>query len=169
MKLGYELTIEQSQKLVMTPELIQAIQILQFNSQELETYVQEQLLTNPVLDHKEGYAGDENGTDEGGVSVKTEKGSEGDEFAEAQAADAGLDWKEYIRNSNYGGVESGGRREDRDAGDAQSFERYAVNDVTLPEHLMFQYQLASMSKGCRRVGRYIIESLDENGYMTSTV
>ena len=34
---------------------------------------------------------------------------------------------------------------------------------------MFQYQLASMSKGCRRVGRYIIESLDENGYMTSTV
>lgn len=169
MKLGYELTIEQSQKLVMTPELIQAIQILQFNSQELETYVQEQLLTNPVLDHKEGYAGDENGTDEGGVSVKTEKGSEGDEFAEAQAADAGLDWKEYIRNSNYGGVESGGRREDRDAGDAQSFERYAVNEVTLPEHLMFQYQLASMSKGCRRVGRYIIESLDENGYMTSTV
>ena len=83
MKLGYELTIEQSQKLVMTPELIQAIQILQFNSQELETYVQEQLLTNPVLDHKEGYAGDENGTDEGGVSVKTEKGSEGDEFADA--------------------------------------------------------------------------------------
>ena len=41
MKLGYDLTIEQSQKLTMTPELIQAIQILQFNSQELENYVQE--------------------------------------------------------------------------------------------------------------------------------
>ena len=41
MKLGYDLTIEQVQKLVMTPELIQAIQILQFNTQELDSYVQE--------------------------------------------------------------------------------------------------------------------------------
>ena len=38
MKLGYDLTIEQAQKLVMTPELIQAIQILQFNTQELDAY-----------------------------------------------------------------------------------------------------------------------------------
>ena len=43
-KLGFDLTIEQSQKLVMTPELIQAIQILQFSTQELDAYVQEQLL-----------------------------------------------------------------------------------------------------------------------------
>ena len=35
-RLGYDLTIEQAQKLVMTPELIQAIQILQFNTQELD-------------------------------------------------------------------------------------------------------------------------------------
>ena len=53
MKLGYELTIEQSQKLVMTPELIQAIQLLQFNIQELDSYVQEQILANPVLERAE--------------------------------------------------------------------------------------------------------------------
>lgn len=45
-RLGYDLTIEQTQKLVMTPELIQAIQILQFNTQELDSYVQEQLLVD---------------------------------------------------------------------------------------------------------------------------
>ena len=56
MKLGYDLTIEQVQKLVMTPELIQAIQILQFNTHELDSYVQEQLLVNPVLEQ----AGEEN-------------------------------------------------------------------------------------------------------------
>ncbi len=50
MKLGYELTIEQTQKLSMTPELIQAIQILQFNNQELVDYVQNELLENPVLE-----------------------------------------------------------------------------------------------------------------------
>ena len=44
MKLGYDLTIEQTQKLTMTPELIQAIQILQFNTQELDEFVQEELM-----------------------------------------------------------------------------------------------------------------------------
>ena len=51
MKLGYDLTIEQTQKLTMTPELIQAIQILQFNTQELESFVQEQIMQNPVLEY----------------------------------------------------------------------------------------------------------------------
>ena len=50
MRLGYELTIEQVQKLSMTPELIQAIQILQLNQQELLEYVQNELLENPVLE-----------------------------------------------------------------------------------------------------------------------
>ena len=50
MKLGYDLTIEQTQKLTMTPELIQAIQILQFNTQELDEFVQEELMQNPVLE-----------------------------------------------------------------------------------------------------------------------
>ena len=50
MKLGYGLTIEQSQKLTMTPELIQAIQILQFSSQDLENFVQDELMQNPVLE-----------------------------------------------------------------------------------------------------------------------
>ena len=50
MKLSYGLTIEQTQKLTMTPELIQAIRILQFNTQELDSFVQEELLENPVLE-----------------------------------------------------------------------------------------------------------------------
>ena len=50
MKIGYELTIEQTQKLAMTPELIQAIRILQFNNQELNEYIGNELLENPVLE-----------------------------------------------------------------------------------------------------------------------
>ncbi|MDO4518502.1 MAG: RNA polymerase factor sigma-54, partial [Bacillota bacterium] len=180
-KLGYELTIEQSQKLIMTPELIQAIQILQFNAQELDAHVQEQILTNPVLettdappgegDYSEAAGSDKSSIDSVADSFEGETYNKEDleqAFASAQAADSGLDWKEYIRNNNYGGLENkGARREDDDRRDA--FERYVVNEVTLPEHLMFQYQFAAMSKGCRRVGRYIIESLDENGYMTLSV
>lgn len=45
--------LEQTQKLVMTPELIQAIHLLQFNTQELADYIQEQIVSNPVLETEE--------------------------------------------------------------------------------------------------------------------
>ena len=148
-KLGFDLTIEQSQKLVMTPELIQAIQILQFSTQELDAFVEEQLLVNPVLEHEQ---------------EKPESGEE--ENAEQEKEQ--LDWKEFIRSGSYDDISYKGYR-DKDEERPDSFERYVSNEVTLPEHLMFQYQFATVDKGCRRVGRYIIESLDENGYMTSSV
>ena len=150
-KLGFDLTIEQSQKLVMTPELIQAIQILQFNTQELDAFVQEQLLVNPVLEQDS-------------EQETPESSAENTERREEEK----LDWKEFIRNGSYDDISYKGYR-DRDEDRPDTFERYVTNEVTLPEHLMFQYQFATMDKGCRRVGRYIIESLDENGYMTSTV
>ncbi|MDO4869578.1 MAG: RNA polymerase factor sigma-54 [Bacillota bacterium] len=157
-RLGYDLTIEQAQKLVMTPELIQAIQILQFNTQELESYVQEQILVNPVLEHSQPEH------DQNSREQDPEPKAEGE-----RRQDEILDWKEYIRNSNYGdenyGSWSGGDGENR----ANEYEKFVTNDVTLPEHLMFQFQFAAKNKGCRHVGKYIIESLDENGYMTSTV
>ena len=49
MKLGYELVIEQTQKLAMTQELIQAINILQCNNQELNELIENELLENPLL------------------------------------------------------------------------------------------------------------------------
>lgn len=150
-KLGFDLTIEQSQKLVMTPELIQAIQILQFNTQELDAFVQEQLLVNPVLEQDQEKETPENAS-EGRSGEEEEK----------------LDWKEFIRNGSYDDISYKGYR-DRDEDGPDTFERYVSSDVTLPEHLMFQYQFATVDKGCRRVGKYIIESLDENGYMTSTI
>lgn len=148
MKLGYDLTIEQVQKLVMTPELIQAIQILQFNTQELDSYVQEQLLVNPVLEQAQPE-----------VSEQPQLQDNKDSF----------DWKEYIRDRQYDDI-SYRHWEDRSGEEKENnYEQYvSSSDVTLPEHLMFQLQFAAPRKDCRRIGKYIIESLDENGYMTST-
>jgi RNA polymerase sigma-54 factor len=150
MRLGYDLTTEQSQRLIMTPELIQAIQILQFNTQELDSFVSEQLLTNPVLEtapHEE------------------ERPLDGEI---AKSLDEHKDpLSEYIRERGYDDPGYKQPQYDRDDKD-YSFEQYVSTDITLPEHLMFQLQFASGSRSCRNIGRYIIESLDENGYMTSS-
>ena len=52
MRLGFDLTLEQAQKLIMTPELRQAIQMLQFTSLELNEYLDKQLETNPFLEQE---------------------------------------------------------------------------------------------------------------------
>ena len=74
MKQGYELKIEQSQKLALTPSLLQAINVLQLNTVQLEQYVQEQLLSNPML--------------------------EMDESAQPEEPKA-IDWAEYARSVSY--------------------------------------------------------------------
>ena len=81
MRLGFNLNIEQIQKLVMTPELKQAIQILQFNHQELDQFIEDQILVNPVLE-----IGSPNET-EVGKKQETEKKENKEE----------VDWKEYLQ------------------------------------------------------------------------
>ncbi len=158
MKLGYDLTIEQTQKLVMTPELIQAIKILQFNTQELDTFVQDQLLTNPVLES----------------SAEHEEANEGEEHfrrEEERSRRDEPDWEEYIRGSYTEGRDGQWDRQwiERKDDEGDFFERHVDNDMTLPEYLLFQLQFAAETEEDSRIGRVIIESLDENGYLPLSV
>lgn len=150
MKLEYNVTIEQNQKLVMTQELVQAIKILQFNAQELDTYVNEQLLANPVLEHDES-------TNSEPDEISSEKENEKNDLAETLDEylwDRELDDISY-RQGDYGKDE-----------EEHSYEQYVSSEVTLPEHLMFQLQFTCKDENDRHTGRFIIESLDENGYLT---
>ena len=53
MQMNFNLTLSQTQKLVMTPELRQAINILQLSTIELTQYIEKELLENPLLDIKD--------------------------------------------------------------------------------------------------------------------
>ena len=139
MKLGYELTIEQTQKLSMTPELIQAIQILQFNNQELSDYVQNELLENPVLEAEKSYDAQE------------------------------VDIREKIREADYE-EESFRQWEYRpDDDDDYTYEQYVYEEDTLTDYLMSQLQFSRLTGQMATIGRYIIEVIDDNGYLTMSV
>ncbi len=146
MKLGYELTIEQTQKLVMTPDLIQAIQLLQFNTQELEVYVQEELLTNPVLERAE----------------KSEEEKETKEISKDE-----IDWEEYYKDKEYDDISY--RHHSRVIErDEYTYEQFVASETSLSDHLKMQLDFVKLRTPCRMVARYIIEDLDENGYLRSS-
>ncbi|HYE67098.1 MAG TPA: hypothetical protein VEA58_00725, partial [Anaerovoracaceae bacterium] len=171
MRLGYDLTIEQSQKLVMTPELIQAIQILQFNTQELENYVEEQLLTNPILEIQtvtpsEGES--EKSSDDFQAKNEDFQPSQDFEPKFESKENTEFDWAEHFKEKEYDDI-SYKQWEYNSEKSEFTYEQFVSSEITLTEHLMFQLQFAPIKHSCRNIGRYIIESLDENGYMTLSV
>ncbi|KXG78876.1 RNA polymerase factor sigma-54 [Thermotalea metallivorans] len=145
MKMGFHLNIEQIQKLVMTPELKQAIQILQFNTQELSQFLDEQLLANPLLDIATSPQ-----------DVENSKNSNKEE----------IDWKEYFREYDDISYRQPNYHKDKDE---VSIEQFLYNDTTLTEHLMFQLQFSILKKRHYSIAKFIIESLDKNGYLTLPV
>ncbi|MDO4552239.1 MAG: RNA polymerase factor sigma-54 [Bacillota bacterium] len=163
MRLGYDLTIEQTQKLVMTPELIQAIQILQFTTQELETYVEEQLLTNPILEPQKA----PEQPDENREERESREERDGEYEKKQEGLDSEFDWAEHFKEREYDDISY--RQEYIPDKPEYHFEQFTSQDVTLTEHLLFQLQFADMKPACRRAARYLVEALDENGYLTVTV
>ena len=139
MKLGYELTVEQTQKLSMTPELIQAIQILQYNSTELLEHVDNELLENPILESEGNTDGDD-------IQVDL------DELRD-RIADGGFEGDNV---SHW----------DASGSDDYSFEKFVAFKYTLVEHLLNQLHFSSLKDEDLLIGRYIIEGIDDNGYLS---
>ena len=142
MKIGYELTIEQTQKLSMTPELIQAIQILQYNNQELNEYIDKELLENPILEseyHKES-------------DTEIDIDSLRDQLIQADE-----------------NVEAYKQGESHSTSDEYSYENFVAFNYTLTEFLIEQLHFSSLKGQDAEIGRYIIENIDDNGYLSMSL
>ena len=158
MKLGYELTIEQTQKLTMTPELIQAIQILQFNTQELENYVQEELMQNPVLE----YDSAENKRDK----EREQEVSKTESLDNKEAEQDDFDLREKVKEAEYDDI-SYKQWEHRKTNEEPTFEQFVSKEETLEDYLLLQLTFSKLKDQDMKIGRYMVESIDENGYLTA--
>jgi RNA polymerase sigma-54 factor len=175
--LSARLEIRQGQGLVITPQLQQAIKLLQLSNIELEAFVDAELERNPLLarDDRDGEAepeaadavsGDtatdriEDSTaraemDASHDEVSPGERATGDDPGSEGAADAGgaIDW------SRAG---SGGSSFD---GDADALESALTRDKTLNEHLHDQLAVAGLSGPALAAAMVLIDSVDEGGYL----
>jgi len=160
-----------TQQLVMTPQLRQAIKILQVSRAELETLIDQELTENPVLEEKADER--EEGAEPEVPTVDGQNGAETEEFPketpEVQEASNvnEIDWKEFAENySNdmHGATGHGASEDDDDRRPA--LENILVTRTLLPDHLMWQLRLSDLSQPEKEVGALIIGSLDGDGYLT---
>src|SRR5947209_12479444 len=190
MALTQKLEFRQSQALVMTPQLMQAIKLLQLSNLDLAAYVEGELERNPLLERAgetEPEPGDANPQAAEGEPAAAEASSAdwlGEDLATSRTAiedqlgtrldnvfpedsgeaavrpgsDAPAGYSEWARVG-------GGGREDAD----YNLEAFVSAETTLIDHLAEQLTLAIADPVPRMIGQYLIDLVDEAGYLVGDV
>ncbi|HXD46302.1 MAG TPA: RNA polymerase factor sigma-54 [Pseudolabrys sp.] len=181
MALSQRLEVRQTQGLVMTPQLMQAIKLLQLSSLDLAAYVEGELERNPLL---------ERASDDDGPAAEPAEAAEsrdepspsdwtGDELETSRSAmEQGLGTElenvfpddaaprqaqpeaQQPAYSEWSGVGAGGSDGDN------NLEAYVSSETTLAAHLAEQMTLAIADPVRRMIGQYLIDMVDEAGYLT---
>ncbi len=193
MALAPRLELRQGQSLVLTPQLQQAIKLLQLSNMELSAYVENELERNPLLEKV-----DENETSEGrgqendrneNASAET-SGSAGEDELKFAETDSGY-VAEDILDTDFDNVYSDEPRAEKIERETQpapttsewstmkspgsaggnsseefSFESTLSQDITLSDHLVQQLNMTFHDPARRMIGLHLIDMVDEAGYLT---
>jgi RNA polymerase sigma-54 factor len=151
------------QQLVITPQLQQAIKLLQLTRVELVDLIQDEIKENPLLEVTEL---DEE--DEGKRDSQPENEAQQEKTSEVKGEGEGsddFDWENYLENYNLASY-----RGRLDTEDKPSFENFIFKKTTLIDHLMWQLRLSDFTEEEEeeRIGRWIIGNIDEDGYLKVT-
>lgn len=175
MALGPSLSLRHSQQLVLTPQLRQAIQLLQLSNLELDAFIAEEISKNPLLEGGNSDAdgdapGEESSGETGGDASIDDQ--DGNEAADGPGADNLIlghadddrpldrDWQsEALETDSFADVVTSGGGEE-----AFDFDRVEYAATSLAEHLIDQLHGASGAVG--DLARVIAETLEETGYLT---
>lgn len=172
MALEARLVQKLGQSLLMTPQLQQAIKLLQLGRLEYKEALERELMENPILE--ELPPSDEPpqpamaaGSEE--ISPPLQNASVPENEATSEAQKEGPEWEEYIENlfsesrTLPSGSHSGGDFEDR-----PSLEATLTRTETLQEHLFGQLRLLDLPERDEAIALYVIGNIDKDGYLEAT-
>ncbi len=154
-----------SQQLVMTPQLQQAIKLLQLSRMELMDVVQAELEENPVLE--EGLETPEEKTDAEETASSVDESSS-TELGEVKGDNEGvsdIDWRTYLESYSLGGSTA----DNYEAEDERpSYENLLTRKTSLQDHLMWQLSLSRLEQMDRVIASELVGNIDDDGYLQAT-
>lgn len=163
--------LQQQQRL--TPQLIQAMDILQLNALALESRLEQERDANPALEIVQpeeelaaGSAADVIDDDraEGERSLVVGKGDAG-EFERLDRLVREYDWIED--DAEYRGTKSRSRAMEEATGKLEAMANTAARPISFQEHLLQQWTLAELDERTSEIGRRIIDEIDETGRLNT--
>ena len=160
----HSLQLRLSQHLTLTPQLQQSIRLLQLSTLELTQELERILQENPLLEREDGMREQpmpqpvtSSGTTE---AAPAEEPADEPAAAEAPALEPG--------NTDYAALDEAPSGPYRDDGDDGEYQQVAADAPTLRVHLLSQLSLTNLSERDRRLVGLLIDSLDDDGYLTQS-
>ncbi len=149
-----------SQQLVMTPQLQQAIKLLQMSRMELQDVVQEEMLENPVLED-----GAEIGDNDSPEAPSNEERSEAlaGENAPEGERDNEIDWERYLENHAMQAPMPASRRGESE--DNPGLESTLTRGEDLTDHLTWQVRMSDFVEDEKRFAFLVIGNLTDDGFL----
>ena len=155
------------QQLVITPQLQQAIRLLQLTRLELVDLISQEMKENPLLEEaeegKELAEGEAPVTEQEEAEVSLEPEHTAEVKGDGEGTDE-FDWENYLENSNLIPFEKSSPSSP-DGEERPSFENFLTKKATLTDHLYWQLQLSHFTEEEHKAGTWIIGNLDEDGYL----
>lgn len=161
-----------SQQLVMTPQLQQAIKLLQMSRIELEALVREEMLENPVLEDSLE-TGESVGTDgsANGEAVEVapiDRVAANDDMPKGEVKDSEkkaeeIDWERYLENHSLQQPIPSFRRGNED--ELPGYEATLSEGEDLVDHLWWQIRMSDLVEDEQRFAALVLGNLDEAGYL----
>jgi RNA polymerase sigma-54 factor len=165
MALEIKQSLKLTQQLIMTPQLQQAIKLLQLSRLELLTAINQELETNPILEEtledseSESWEG---AGEEPAAEVPPEDSSPTELTVESRLGED-FDWEAYLEDKVPPAV-----RQEREHRDSPAIENLSSLGPSLKAHLLWQLQMTSLTETEKFIGALIIGNIDEDGYLQTT-
>lgn len=172
MEMGLRAKLEQKQeqKLRMTPQLQQAIKLLQMTRMEVNNLVRQEMYENPTLEEVEDpYAAESMYVKEHGIDQKN--GEKPDEAEEVQGDERdmdNIDWKEYLDNYSSRPMPTNSYK-GYSTTELPGYEETLSTQETLTGHLLTQLRLSELTEQQQEIGELIIGNLDEAGRLNAEI
>ena len=179
MAMELNITQRQTQQMIMTPQLQQAIRLLQLNHLELTAEIREWMSENPLFeltppaDSAEA-AGETSLADPGYDQTPEQTPTEADEFASAtrekeEKIREEFDWENYLSEYSSSPSTSLGVGSHETPEDAPSFETFMASKTSLIDNLESQWRFLAENEDDFRRGSLIIGNIDDTGYLQATI
>src|SRR6266513_4906672 len=181
MELSQSTSMRMEQRQLLTPRMIQSMEILQLPLMALEERIEQELQNNPVLELREG---GEEVAEEPPITDAPDGEGRKEDFSESEQpmvvkenSDQSEDFErlarigEYFENedfanstgSNFRVASYDGERDKK----LDAMNNTAARGITLQEHLLGQWAFVECTAEIRQVGEMLINSIDASGYLRS--
>ena len=158
MEMKHSLHLSQTQKLIMTPRLQQALKLLQVPTLELQQILKQEVLQNPLLEEVDEV------TEQEDIDKEASADEQNNEESDDPAEEDPIDWSEYLQDGSL----------DRTyvpptESSVEFLEKVPATRTTLAESLLEQLHFLNLPAEHMKIAEFLVGSIDERGWLVTPV